>query len=84
VQLEANGEVSTDVTTGQDSLSISLQEHISFSGDLGFSEDCDYTEELGGGLLPTTFSGTCTYRDSAGQELTITGDEMLAAFTSTQ
>ncbi|MFH1018724.1 MAG: hypothetical protein V1798_11175 [Pseudomonadota bacterium] len=84
LQLEANGEVSVTVPANQSSLSDSLQLHISFSGDLGFSEDCDYTEQLGAGLLPTSFSGTCTYRDSAGQELIITGDEMLTAFATTQ
>ena len=51
------------------------------SGDIGISADCDYSAQVVN-LLPTSYSGNCTYRDSEGKELMISGDEMLQAINA--
>lgn len=62
-----------------DATSASLQKHVSFSGDIGFAEDCDYSFAITDTI---TFSGSCSYRDSEGVELTISGEEMTQVFYS--
>ncbi len=76
LQLEANGESSNqDVKKGGSTTAESLNQHMSFSGDLGFAADCDV--QISTLSSSASLSGSCVYRDSAGEELTITAGEIL-------
>lgn len=65
-------EVSSSVTT------FHYINHISYSGDIGFAEDCDFTLTFESTPAATSyrFDGECTYTDSKGKTLKITGDQM--------
>lgn len=73
IELEATG-----MTTSEPLIDAShRQQRISFSGDLGFSANCDFTVGYNVSGSIVSYAGTCRYRDSSGVELTIDGEQML-------
>jgi hypothetical protein len=50
-----------------------VDQHMSFGGDIGFGADCTFSLIISTTL---TASGSCTYNDSTGAVLSISGDEM--------
>ncbi len=84
LKLAATGEVNGSTVLASSNsnscrVSMNLDQHISYSGDLGFSQDCNFSVTYDSNCLPSTYSGSCAYTDSSGQQLTITGEEMTKA-----
>lgn len=77
VELEANGTAwQEEGKSGLRTISESLYQHVSYSGDLGFAADCDLLVKTPEGEEPSV-SGSCVYRDSDGEELAITPLEII-------
>ena len=87
VTLALSGGSQTETITGSESvndvaesghLNISNSVKLTGSGDLGFSVDCDLTQNYtASGTEP---SGSCTFRDSAGAEITAASADLGANF----
>jgi hypothetical protein len=77
LDLVANGNVKIILFPNTDN-SASTSQHVSFSGDLGFAADCDYSIKFDSkGITALSCSGSCTYTDSKSKELTIGCDDMM-------
>lgn len=76
-QLKANGSATGETTSMAGNVTTSIHQNISYSGDLGFASDCDYTVTLNN--AGPSYAGSCTYVDSADAKLSIEGDEMTQA-----
>lgn len=82
VALKQNGNVEYYITANNiDQLkqaTLYCKDKLSFSGDIGFAADCEFTVTLNSaGTEVIDIDGSCTYTDSEGNELSLNGTEML-------
>lgn len=73
--LTLNGEAHFyDISYGVDNETIFFQQKVSYSGDIGFSADCDVTADNVGSEQNIT--GGCTFIDSEDKEIVLTQEQL--------